>query len=112
MANIELRFPMSVTPAQALSFHRDHAELHDLLMVMAADWHTNPEPGEEGWFEELTSDEFQDEDFLSDFADARMQLWLRPERPQALRNLQSMQSQSPDAMSLSCEEPTERDPSH
>jgi len=77
MANIELRFPMSVTPAQALSFHRDHAELHDLLMVMAADWLTNPEPGEEDWFLELTQDEFDDEDFLTNFSEARMELWLR-----------------------------------
>jgi hypothetical protein len=77
MANIELRFPMSVTPAQALSFHQNHAELHDLLMVMAADWLTNPEPGEEDWFLELTPDEFDDEDFLIHFAEARLQLWLR-----------------------------------
>ena len=77
MANIELRFPMSVTPAQALSFHQNHPELYDLLMVMAADWRTNPEPGEEDWFEELTADEFDTEDFLTDFSEARLQLWLR-----------------------------------
>ena len=77
MANIELRFPMSVTPAQALSFHLDHAELHDLLMVMAADWLAYPEPGEEDWFLELTPDELDDEDFLGNFAEAQLQLWLR-----------------------------------
>ncbi len=77
MANIELRFPMSVTPAQALSFHQNHPELYDLLMVMAADWRTNPESGEGDWFEELTSDEFDDEDFQIHFAEARLQLWLR-----------------------------------
>jgi hypothetical protein len=77
MANLELRFPMSITPAQALSFHQNHPELHDLLMVMAADWRTNPEPGEEDWFEELTADEFDTEDFLTDFSEARLQLWLR-----------------------------------
>jgi hypothetical protein len=77
MAHIELRFPMTVTTEQALRFHRDHAQLHDLLMVMGADWLTNPEPGEEDWFLELTQDEFDDEDFMEQFAEARLQLWLR-----------------------------------
>ena len=74
---IELRFPMSLTPAQALNFHLNHIDLHDLLMVMATDWRVNPEPGEEDWFEELTADEFEDEDFIADFSDARLQLWVR-----------------------------------
>ena len=46
-------------------------------MVAASGWRCDPEPGEEDWFEELTADEFEDEDFLEAFAEADIQLWPR-----------------------------------
>lgn len=46
-------------------------------MVVAAGWRTNVGPGEDDWFEELGSEEFEAEDFLQDFSDAEFQLWGR-----------------------------------
>lgn len=72
-----IQFPKRISLEEALDFYRNQAGKHDIIMVAAAGWRVNPEPGEENWFEELTADEFEDEDFLEDFAEADLQLWMR-----------------------------------
>jgi hypothetical protein len=72
-----LRFPVPISPEEALHFHLREPEKHAVLMVVAADWLTNPEPDEEDWFLELTEDELGSEDFLEDFREARLQFWAR-----------------------------------
>ena len=71
------RFPKRISPTEAINFYRYEPEKHQVLMVMAAHWRITPEPGEEDWFEELTADEFEDEDFLETFADADVKLFVR-----------------------------------
>jgi hypothetical protein len=72
-----VKFPIQLSPIEALNFYRHEPEKHDVLMVMAANWRQCPEPGEEDWFEELGPDEFEDEDFLDEFATATLQLWMK-----------------------------------
>ena len=72
-----LEFPIRVSAIEALNFYRHEIAKHDVLMVMAAGWRENPEPGEEDWFEELGADEFEVEDFLDEFSDATFELWVR-----------------------------------
>jgi len=72
-----IRFPKHISAIEALNFFRHQTGKHDVLVVMAADWRENPEPSEESWFEELTADEFEDEEFLDEFAEANIQLWMR-----------------------------------
>jgi hypothetical protein len=72
-----LEFPIQVSAIEALNFFRHETAKHDVLMVVAAGWRENPEMGEEDWFEELTADEFEDEDFLDQFQTALLQLWMR-----------------------------------
>lgn len=74
-----------VTAEQALYFHHRLGHLHHMYMVMAANWRTNELDAESGWFEELTADELESEDFLDDFAEATLQLWSRHghEEPQS-----------------------------
>jgi len=72
-----IQFPKRISLEEALDFYRNQAGKHDILMVMAGGWRVNPEPCEEDWFEELTADEFEDEDFLEDFAEAAIQLCVR-----------------------------------
>jgi hypothetical protein len=72
-----MRFPRAISPEEALHFYLREPQMHDLLMVVAADWLTNPESGEEDWFLELTEDELGSEDFLEDFREARLQFWAR-----------------------------------
>ena len=74
--NIE-HFPKEISAFDALIFHRNESEKHNVLMVVAKGWRDNPETGEEDWFEELTCDEFDSEDFLLDFQEATFQLWMR-----------------------------------
>ena len=72
-----LRFPKRISAKEALDFYRHESAKHDILMVAASGWRCDPEPAEEDWFEELTADEFEDEDFLEVFAEADIQLWPR-----------------------------------
>ena len=72
-----LEFPIRVSAVEALNFYRYEAEKHDILMVVAANWRENPEPGEEDWFEELGPDEFEVNDFLDEFSGATFELWVR-----------------------------------
>jgi hypothetical protein len=71
------KFPILLSPIEALNFYRHELEKHGILMVVAAEWRENPETGEEHWFEELTPDEFEDEGFLDEFSTATIQLWMR-----------------------------------
>lgn len=71
------RFPKGISTEEALNFHRMEVRKHNILMVMAAHWRECPEQGEEDWFEELTADELDDEDFIEDFRTATLQLWMR-----------------------------------
>jgi hypothetical protein len=71
------RFPKRISIQEALHFYTYQSHLHDILMVMATGWLTNPEPREEFWFLELGPDEFEEEDFLEDFADADFEIWVR-----------------------------------
>ena len=50
------RFPRRISITEALDFHQNQQHLHDVLMVVAAGWRSNPEAGEEDWFEELCPD--------------------------------------------------------
>ncbi|HZY62693.1 MAG TPA: hypothetical protein VFE38_09215 [Edaphobacter sp.] len=71
------RLPRRISIKEALDFHENQQHLHDVLMVVAAGWRSNIEAGEEDWFEELGAEEFEAEDFLEDFAEAKFQLWVR-----------------------------------
>lgn len=72
-----IKFPKRISAREALDFYEYEAEMHDILMVMAAHWRENPEPGEEDWFEELGVDDFEVEDFLEEFSEATLELWAR-----------------------------------
>jgi hypothetical protein len=72
-----LKFPKRISIDEALDFYRNHKAKHKILMIMAAEWRVCSEPGEEDWFEELTSDEFEDEEFIEDFRDAQFLLCVR-----------------------------------
>lgn len=71
------RFPKRISITEAFNFYQNQRHLHEGLVVVAVGWRSNPEHGEEDWYEELGQDEFEAEDFLEDFADAKFQLWLR-----------------------------------
>ena len=70
-------YPRRIDINEALYFHRRLVERHKVIMVMARYWRIKPIQGEEDWYEELTADELDDEDFLNDFANAEFQLWMR-----------------------------------
>ena len=71
------RLPMRISVFDALHFHYSEQSKHDILCVMAAYWRIDVMEGEEDWYEELTADEFEDEDFLEDFAKAEFLLCMR-----------------------------------
>jgi hypothetical protein len=70
-------FPKRISVREALDFYQRQRHWHGILMVVGAGWRLEMEPGEEDWFEELGPEEFEDEDFLEEFADAELQLWTR-----------------------------------
>jgi hypothetical protein len=65
--------PYPVSPSEALSLH--HRDLLDgqPFLLMAKDWRIDAEDDD---YEELTSDELDDPEFLEDFAFATLELWL------------------------------------
>src|SRR5215469_15073620 len=71
------RPPKRISITEALDFYQNQEYLHERMMIVAAGWRSNSEPGEEDWFEELGQEEFEAEDFFDDFADAEFQLWVR-----------------------------------
>ena len=72
-----LSFPLKISIYDALRFHNQQRGKPQNLLVMARYWRTNVMDAEEDWYEELTADELEDENFLQEFADAEFQLWLR-----------------------------------
>lgn len=63
--------PHRVTAVEALVlYHR--GLIDEPFLLMAKDWRVDPEDDD---YEELTPDELDDEDFLTDFANATLELW-------------------------------------
>jgi hypothetical protein len=67
------QLPHRVTAAEALALYR-RGFIDDPFLLMAKDWRFDPEDDN---YEELTPDEPDDEDFLTDFAEATPELWAR-----------------------------------
>ncbi|MEO7028016.1 MAG: hypothetical protein ABI147_01270 [Acidobacteriaceae bacterium] len=65
--------PRSVTAEEALALHR-RGFFDDPFLLMAKDWRVDPVDDD---YEELNDDELDHEDFLTDFADATLELWSR-----------------------------------
>lgn len=70
-------FRRDLTAAEARTLWRGVRHLDRLCVIVAANWRVHEETGEEGWFEELTADEFDSPFFLEDFANAKFQLSMR-----------------------------------
>lgn len=69
----EADLPLPVTPEEALAIY--HLGLIDsIFLLMAKGWRAIPSDQD---YEELTSDELDDPDFVNDFADAQLELWSR-----------------------------------
>lgn len=82
LPTLVLEFPLRISAESALGVHLLQKQFGQMgILIMAANWQDNPEPGEEDWFVELTSDELDDEDFLEDFAEAPFELWPMMEEP-------------------------------
>jgi hypothetical protein len=66
-----LVLPHRVTPVEALGLYR-RGYIDAPFLLMAKDWRLDPLDDD---FEELTPDELDDPDFLTDFAAATLELW-------------------------------------